>query len=820
MSLNPQYVPLYQLQQYFVDKVTGAPLAGGRVYFYSDINRTVPKTVYELSSTTGSYTYVPLPNPIVLSSVGTPVDNNGNDIVIYAYPYNVITGESELYYVVVQDSLGRPQFTREAVPGISGSGTPSGTSGLFNYIPNGQFLAHTNLPNATGALVAGSNIIAQGGFSVELPTPVVSTNVLVFEPLGFTENPENSPRWEAVFTCVTPSAMDAFKIFRVKFNDVNKFSANDNFYTFGFWADGNVNIPVSIQIYKYFGTNGTVLPAETIFTDTIIANEGNIYQYQFQFGTNEGYIVDTVNNNDFIAIDIAFPTNIGFSVQLTNFVLVLGQQTLIGFPEQSNADMIARGVDGSTDVPNPNGYDLYLPKILTRYGYEYDYSQIGQIQATLANIPSPNSPDASINNMLLDGSTYLFDAYSTIGVPYSRLGNFLIANSPVANTPLFGTGDNFATAYVNNADDAIFRLTVNSSGAGVNYAGNGVSDFTGFIFTGIPTYNGSITGSATLNYSAFTSGVLPNQIICKSTFPYRTDVDPPPTTYVSDSTTVGTQTGFTFTSFDNFTGLYAYQTVGFSIDTLAASTLIKGPGNPGATYAFWINTNRTLGYYIWFNITGEIDPGPPALTGTWSPIEVFLNSTDTDVDVANTIREVMSALQSTDINVDVIPPNSSYFVFQTNPSSIQNYYVWYNLNGTGVNPGIGGSIGIEVIYTGLESTAELLTKTLIAINKYQYAVPQGQGMFLRNADPTGLWDFDNLTRWSNVTGVAGPAVGTFEYSQVLLHDHFLSQDATPAAGSSKRYVRADETGSQPSTATFGGSETRPVNMYVNYYIKY
>src|SRR2546428_10063801 len=120
MALDPRYIPLYQLQSYFVDKTTGEPLSGGKVYFYSDVNRTVPKTVYELSSTTGTYTYVPLPNPVILSAWGTPVDNNGNDIVIYAFPFDSL-GNSELYYVVVQDSLGRPQFTREAVPN-SGSG--------------------------------------------------------------------------------------------------------------------------------------------------------------------------------------------------------------------------------------------------------------------------------------------------------------------------------------------------------------------------------------------------------------------------------------------------------------------------------------------------------------------------------------------------------------------------------------------------------------------------------------------------------------------------------------------------------------------------
>ena len=458
---------------------------------------------------------------------------------------------------------------------------------------------------------------------------------------------------------------------------------------------------------------------------------------------------------------------------------------------------------------------LYLPKILTRYGYEYDYSQIGQIQATLANIPSPNSPDATINNMLLDGSTYLFDAYSTIGVPYSRLGNFLVVNSPVANTPMFGTGDNFATAYVDYGNDTIFRLTVNSNGIGVNYASDGLAP-TGFIFTGIPTYNGSVTGSNFFNYVAYNSGIATNQILCKSNFVPFYDSSENQDTYVFDG--IGTPTGFTFTILSYALGIYAQQGQSFSIDTLAASTLITG----GDAKYFYFYTDSTLtdalSYYVWFNTGTETIPTAP-VTGS-RPIELRINPTDTAQDVANVIREMFNALQSTNIDVDVIPPNSSYFTFQTNPSSVQNYYVWYSLNGTGINPSIGGSIGIEVIYTGLESTDELLTKTLIAINQYQYAVPQGQGMFLRNADPSGLWDFDNLTRFSNVTGIVGPNLGTFEYSQFLLHDHFISQNNVPRATGAKVYVPGEPVGDFASEATAGGSETRPVNMYVNYYIKY
>ena len=64
MALNEQYFVTSDLDTYFVDKDSGLPLAGGKVYFYSDINRTQAKNVYELSGSAADYTYDPLPNPV------------------------------------------------------------------------------------------------------------------------------------------------------------------------------------------------------------------------------------------------------------------------------------------------------------------------------------------------------------------------------------------------------------------------------------------------------------------------------------------------------------------------------------------------------------------------------------------------------------------------------------------------------------------------------------------------------------------------------------------------------------------------------------
>lgn len=145
MSFDPSKYPVgINLGEYFVDKDTGLPLSGGKIYFKKDTNRSVGKYVYQLVGTPPSYSYEPLPNPITLSSVGTIVDEFGNNIAVYYYPYDE-NGNLDLYYVQVTDSAGiaggNIQLERQAWPNISLDLNPtdaeSGETG--NQILNPQF---------------------------------------------------------------------------------------------------------------------------------------------------------------------------------------------------------------------------------------------------------------------------------------------------------------------------------------------------------------------------------------------------------------------------------------------------------------------------------------------------------------------------------------------------------------------------------------------------------------------------------------------------------------------------------------------------------
>lgn len=141
MALDERYFTSIELQEYLVNKDTGAPLANGKIKFYQDTSRIAPKAAFTLVGTPPAYTYEPLPNPLRLSSVGTAQDDDGNDISIYFYPYDEF-GNLQLYYIVITDENDIPQFTRQAWPNITAADDPTVDfpETVSNQISNSQFV--------------------------------------------------------------------------------------------------------------------------------------------------------------------------------------------------------------------------------------------------------------------------------------------------------------------------------------------------------------------------------------------------------------------------------------------------------------------------------------------------------------------------------------------------------------------------------------------------------------------------------------------------------------------------------------------------------
>jgi len=139
MALDERYVVSSDIEQYYVNKDDGLPLSNGKVQFFRDSARTVPKEVFQLSGSPPNYTYTSMGVEITLSAVGTVQNSGGDNEVIYYFPYDS-EGELDLYFIRVFDEGGIEQFTREDWPNVTNANDPTKNQmGLNNQISNPTF---------------------------------------------------------------------------------------------------------------------------------------------------------------------------------------------------------------------------------------------------------------------------------------------------------------------------------------------------------------------------------------------------------------------------------------------------------------------------------------------------------------------------------------------------------------------------------------------------------------------------------------------------------------------------------------------------------
>jgi hypothetical protein len=260
MNLDPRYLIAPALEQFYIDKKTGLPLAKGKITFYKDNQRTIDglKSIYKLSGAPPNYSYVELPNPLTLSAVGTIQDDNGNNVLPFYFPYDE-QGNLELYYVTVYSSDGVLQFTREGWPNTSLDNSKN-EGNITNFIPNGQFLIHNNIPahenKVAGEITQAITTLAPGGWAFHRPEQSTAKDLVVFERFGSSvSNPSGYPLYAIRIENQLPSSGDLFKDLRISFRNVNRFASKEHYYTFAFAAQTNTGNALSVTalVIKNFG---------------------------------------------------------------------------------------------------------------------------------------------------------------------------------------------------------------------------------------------------------------------------------------------------------------------------------------------------------------------------------------------------------------------------------------------------------------------------------------------------------------------------------------------------------------------------------------
>ena len=107
-----------------------------------------------------------------------------------------------------------------------------------------------------------------------------------------------------------------------------------------------------------------------------------------------------------------------------------------------------------------------------------------------------------------------------------------------------------------------------------------------------------------------------------------------------------------------------------------------------------------------------------------------------------------------------------------------------------------------------------------------FNVPDLRGRFLRGWDNAIGRDPDRASRTAMATGGnAGDAIGSVQTDAFKSHTHtttdkFTNHAATSASGSAGNTGATTQFTEKPTSDATGGSETRPINAYVNYIIKF
>jgi len=376
-----RFIAATSLEEYFVNNNTGLPLAGGIVSFWQDINRTNPKLVYELSgdpTVAGGYSFVPLPNPLILSATGNFQDANNNNIAVYYFPYDGLPATSQntldLYYITVTDSLLNPQFTRSAWPPIAEDlATSASGSPYENQISNSQFVEVTFYPATTitySFVAAGSYsyqiapdwilyVISNGAGSVQVTRTAIKGNASIptQTPYTLTIIPGNNIAVNGLFLGQTLPGNPAIWSQSINGND-------------GYISAGILLAPGSNVSMVYY-QNGVALTS----TLGIFNNTTAIYGYysattQLPLSTSNL----TAYTGAFTEINIVLPnTGAGTTFSSVQVVGLSTNQNIVPYVQES----ISRQVDHLFHYYNPRLFFKPINSYLTGWDFPLNPMQFG-----------------------------------------------------------------------------------------------------------------------------------------------------------------------------------------------------------------------------------------------------------------------------------------------------------------------------------------------------------------------------------------------------------------------------------------------------------
>lgn len=763
------------LVNYFFYKAIGVsdppgpniPLDFGKIYFYADEDHDLPLN---------SYSDVSDPNNPVVNPWPLRLGGQGDVGVIYL--------EDRMYYIEIYSKDDILQWTINHFN--PGGDTGASSNDALNYIPNGQFLLHNDLPETddydAGEIRESITEIAPGGWTFERPDTSTGTDIVTFLRYDeYVASPPSNPRYALNISCTDSDSGDGYKRVSVKFPNVNRFASSTQQYTVGFSGidNGETNTTVELYLRKNFGTDGSDEVSTLIETFTLSQTLQN-FHIAFHYGTNEGKVIGE-NDDDYVSLDFRLKTDEEFDITLVDFMQESGNIINPIYPETPQRFDVKEALGGGFPVPAYDGSDFLLSPILTANGWIYDDSVVGSIMAQTTTV-------VPLGLIIADGAQYETAAYFTGGVPCARLQAKWFQEAK--GLPIYGTGRQFVSAYYTNAGPAAasMRISNNAVGTATNFSdGTPATTF---------TFNNVTVGTDTASWGLYTGGDI-FHIWGKLAG-----------TFNDIGADAGTS-GFTVSVIRNGTPSTetVFTKVIYRIQTIAATGLA----------GLYFDYNNTVTFFrVWFKVDGA---GSAPASGGATLVEVDLLSTWTANEVARVIANTVSGFKVTNViakSASAVPAGS-YWNLHT---ATQEYYVWYKKDGAGTDPAPPGKLPIPVDILAGYTDIQVATATLIAINSKYFAVPDLRGMFLRGVDNSAGIDISSEARWSfynqTIYDGNGDLTGSFQFDEITQHSHTVQEASTAGTGG----FLVDQAVASFPTSSAGGEESRPVNANVNWLIKY
>ncbi len=447
------------LQDYLVDKDTGFPLANGQVSLYIDNQRSFFKNWYYQTGAPGAYTWIPLDNPLNLSSVGTIQDPNGNDVIPFYYPFDETNQNvAQPYYITVYsvDSNGNPavlQFTRENFPFQPSNFSPTVQNPTWrNYILNNVYwrnIGALNCTNVTAQVIAPSQHEGYTNGDIQfLKSTTGATDNLAFLPMTEVLDDDITPEYYLNMECSGTQAGETVKCIQYPISlhvaTLSNVPATVVFQ--GQNVAGSTNNYVDLYIYQYLGTGALSQPAPILIQRVVLGNTFQKFSIPFIFPDASGLTLG-LGGDDALFLRVQYPLSALFEVNHTKPQIYL-----------------------STDVPD-NDFDTY-----------------DQIESII-NSPRTGDYKTSLNSFQPFGYVIVNDG--NIGdAASSATTRANIDTWPLYNMLWSGVNDTFAPVSTGRGANAYADFTANKT--------IGLPKALGRVLQGLPT-------SSTFTYDHTTS---------------------------------------------------------------------------------------------------------------------------------------------------------------------------------------------------------------------------------------------------------------------------------------------------------------------------